>query len=79
LRLKNYSEIVGTLTAIKHDVAKDVLSISTHWDVELPKDSIEEKKVDDLIGKKIGIFNAGDDRYKIRSISNKKVRGKSPW
>jgi len=79
MKLKRYYEIIGVLTNLKHDKSNDILSISTHWNVELPKNAISKDKIKDLVGTKIGVFNAGDGRYKIRSISNKKVRGKSPW
>jgi len=74
MRLKRNCEIIGVLTDTKHDVVADILSISIHWNVELPKNAISKDKLNNCLGRKIGIINIDDRVYRIRRIfSNKKI------
>lgn len=66
LRLQNYNELIGTLSEIKQKGNHDVVVLSAHWELELPKDAIPKEKLQDLIGERVGIFNAGNAGYKIR-------------
>ncbi len=67
MQLNSNNELVGTLTDIIHKSQKNILIISTHWDLEIPKNAFSKDKLEQVIGSKIGILNF-DGNYKLRII-----------
>ena len=67
MNLKPYSEIVGTLSTIqtKHDCTKLIFTIQK--EIELPTEAFSAKNLQNLVGKRIGIFNGGGI-YRLRKI-----------
>ncbi|PNX49786.1 MAG: hypothetical protein BV457_00450 [Thermoplasmata archaeon M9B1D] len=74
MQLQAYNEIIGFLNKIAKGENRVKLEFGIVYNIEIPEDVIEEKRLDELIGKRVGILNVGDGRYKIRRISNKKEK-----
>lgn len=74
MRLKPYSEIIGYLNKITKEENKVKLEFCVNYKIEIPEDAVEERKLAELVGKRVGVFNGGDGNYKIRRISSKKQR-----
>ena len=57
MRLKNYAEVVGTLTdTVLLEDNQIIITVSMIKQIELPPDALPQKKLQSLIGKRIGIF-----------------------
>ncbi len=67
MNLKPYSEIVGTLSSIqtKHDCTQLIFTIQK--EIEIPAEVFSAKNLQNLVGKRIGIFNDGGT-YRLRQI-----------
>ena len=70
MNLGNDSEIIGRLTEVRQEDNQNILIFSLLKEIKIPADAISKKKLDTLIGKRIGIFHC-DDQYLIRSINLK--------
>jgi len=70
MHLKNFEEIIGTLTIIDTDENNINLTFSIERKIMIPKEETLEKKLDKLLGKKIAIFNDGSG-FRTREINDK--------
>ena len=70
MHLNVFSEIVGTLTDVVFKEGKMVISFSLSQEIEVPNEAIQKEKIENLIGKKIGLFN-NNGNYKIRKIKKR--------
>lgn len=69
--LAPYSEIVGNLSKIENKGDTLAIVFSFDKEIELPESTINQDTLNKLIGERVGIFNCGDGRFKIRKISRK--------
>lgn len=70
VQLKPYHEIIGVLHAVSEEDSCCRLQFSCNYDIDLPTSAIAEKKVAEMIGKKVGIFNC-DGEFFVRIISER--------
>jgi hypothetical protein len=68
--LGNNTEIIGRLTKIKQENNQNILVFSFLKEIEIPIEAISKKKLDTLVGERIGILHC-QDHYKIRKIRQK--------
>jgi hypothetical protein len=68
MRLKNGEEIRGKLSNIEQSKNSNIkITFSLQQEVEIPKSAFSIKKLQSIIGKRIGILNL-DGQYFLREI-----------
>ena len=69
--LAPYCEIVGNLSKIENKGDTLAIVFNINKEIELPESAINQDTLKELIGERVGIFNCGDGRFKIRKITIK--------
>lgn len=67
MKLEDHHEIVGLLTEIESKDGITKLQFSIHKIYEIPTDGIDTKKLQSLIGERVGIFNCSGN-YRTRRV-----------
>ena len=71
MKLENHHEIIGTLSKVKTDEQYMKMEFLIHKAYEIPLGVISTEKLKSVVGKRIGIFNAGDGTFKLRKVKKK--------
>ncbi len=68
--LENNHEIVGLLQKVESNDQYIKLDFTLHRTYELPIGALSEKKLQSLVGERVGVFNC-DNVYKLRRANKK--------
>lgn len=70
MQLKPFEEIIGTLKTIIIETNCVKLEFTITQEIEIPINSISKEKLNNCLGKMIGVLNCFD-QYQIRVLKNK--------